>query len=189
MSTPTEKATPARRSYVVATGSRVAIRRPRASDVDTFLATVRASRELHGRWASAPSTADEFAAYLKRGRRAMHEHFLVTRNDDDALLGVVNINEIVRGGFQSGYLGYYAFAPHTGRGFMTEGLRLVIDHAFGPMRLHRLEANIQPDNQRSIELVKRLGFRREGYSPRYLKLAGDWRDHERWAILAEQWRS
>jgi ribosomal-protein-alanine N-acetyltransferase len=102
------------------------------------------------------------------------------------MVGVVNISEIVRGAFRSGYLGYYAFTPFERRGLMTEGLSLVVDEAFGGLGLHRLEANVQPDNGASIRLVRRLGFRREGYSPRYLKINGRWRDHERWAILSRR---
>jgi ribosomal-protein-alanine N-acetyltransferase len=64
-------------------------------------------------------------------------------------------------------------------------MRLLVRHAFTAMKLHRLEANIQPGNQASIALVKRCGFEREGYSPRYLKIGGRWRDHERWAIRAD----
>jgi len=96
------------------------------------------------------------------------------------------VSEIVRGAFRSAYLGYYAFAPHDGHGLMAEGLALVIRDAFRRLRLHRVEANIQPGNKASLRLVRRLGFRREGYSPRYLKIAGRWRDHERWALLADR---
>jgi len=79
-------------------------------------------------------------------------------------------------------------AAFAGQGYMTEGMRLALAQAFGPLKLHRLEANIQPANTDSIALVKRLGFKREGYSPRYLKIGGRWQDHERWAVLREDWK-
>ena len=103
------------------------------------------------------------------------------------LAGVININEIVRGTFCSGYLVYYAFVPHNGCGYMTRGLRAVLSQAFRTLRLHRLEANIQPDNESFRRLIRRLGFRQEGLSPRYFKVAGRWRDHERWALTVEEW--
>jgi ribosomal-protein-alanine N-acetyltransferase len=106
-----------------------------------------------------------------------------------ALAGVINISEIVRGSFCSAYLGYYAFVPHDGSGHMRAGLAAVIRLAFRSYGLHRLEANIQPDNSRSIALVRGLGFELEGFSPRYLKIGGRWRDHERWALTAESWRT
>lgn len=96
--------------------------------------------------------------------------------------------EIVRGAFQGAYLGYYMFVPYAQKGYMHEGLSLVLTRAFRELALHRLEANIQPDNVASLRLVRGLGFRREGLSPRYLKIGGRWRDHERWALLAEEWR-
>ena len=113
--------------------------------------------------------------------------FLIWSDEPRALVGVVNVNEIVRGSFCSAYLGYYAFVPYAGRGLMKEGLAQVIAHVFKKTKLHRLEANIRPGNIRSKALVKSLGFRREGLSPRYLKINGRWRDHERWAILGEDW--
>lgn len=154
---------------------------------DEFLAAVRRSRKLHGHWSSPPTTAEKFDEYLKRFRKATHLSYWVCTERGE-LAGVININEIVRGLFCSGYLGYYAFAPHDGRGYMKQGLRAVLSEAFGRQRLHRLEANIQPDNEPSRRLVQNLGFRLEGFSPRYLKIAGRWRDHERWAITAEEWR-
>jgi len=112
-----------------------------------------------------------------------HAFFIFIRSDDQ-LVGVVNITNVIRGVFRSGYLGYYAFAGFQRRGLMREGLSAVVRHAFGKLKLHRLEANIQPGNTASIALVRSCGFSREGYSPRYLKIGGRWRDHERWAIVA-----
>jgi [ribosomal protein S5]-alanine N-acetyltransferase len=154
---------------------------------EEFLAAAVRSRALHGHWASPPKTVAAFNVYLKRIQAPAHVGFWV-RTENNELAGVININEIVRGVFLSGCLGYYAFVPHNGHGYMTEGLRAVVARAFRVLRLHRLEANIQPDNEVSRRLVQRLGFRQEGFSPRYLKLAGRWRDHERWAITAEDWR-
>lgn len=112
---------------------------------------------------------------------------LVCRRADGAIVGVVNVSEIVRAALQSAYLGYYAFQAHAGQGYMTEGLALVLRHAFRRLGLHRLEANIQPRNLASRKLVRRLGFRKEGFSPRYVKVGGRWRDHERWAIVRDAW--
>ncbi len=95
----------------------------------------------------------------------------------------------MRGSFNCAYLGYYGLAPHAGQGYMSEGLAQVLAAAFGRLRLHRVEANVQPANERSIALLRTAGFVREGYSRRYVKIAGRWRDHERWAILAEDWRA
>jgi ribosomal-protein-alanine N-acetyltransferase len=147
---------------------------------------VRRSRTLHGRWVAPPSTPTAYRAYLRRLNGMTHVGYLICLRDSDELVGVVNISEIVRGAFRSAYVGYYAFTPFARRGLMTEGLSLVVAEVFGALGLHRLEANVQPENTASIRLVRRLGFRREGYSPRYLKINGRWRDHERWAILSRR---
>ena len=151
-----------------------------------FLTAVKRSRKLHGHWASPPRTKEAFDKSLERFGSDTHVgHWVLTESGE--LAGVINISEIVRGNFKSGYLGYYAFAPHNARGYMKKGLREVVSRAFRQLRLHRLEANIQPDNEASRRLVKRLGFRLEGFSPRYLRIAGKWRDHERWAMTADNW--
>jgi len=153
-----------------------------------FLEAVRRSRALHRGLVSPPRTREQFLAYLDRLKQPSSlGHFVCL--DDDELAGVINISEIVRGAFRSAYLGYYAFAPHDARGNMSAGLRLVIGRAFRIHRLHRLEANIQPGNRQSIALVSGMGFRLEGVSPRYLKIAGRWRDHERWALTVEDWKA
>jgi len=121
-------------------------------------------------------------------RKANQATFFVALDHSDEIAGVIDIGNIVRGYFQSAYLGYYAFVPFTGSGYMRKGLHQVITYAFRKLKLHRLEANIQPDNERSIALVSGLGFKLEGVSPRYLKVCGRWKDHERWAILSEGWK-
>jgi len=154
---------------------------------DAFLAAARRSVRMHRPWVHPPTDAERFAAYVARQNGTTHFGYLAFAEPGE-LVGVVNVSEIVRGVFLSGYLGFYAFAPHEGRGFMSAALQTAISRAFGEHGLHRLEANIQPANARSIALVQRLGFRKEGFSERYLKIGGRWRDHERWAILRENWR-
>ena len=153
-----------------------------------FLERVKASQRLHRPWLKAPHTAQQFRELLARARGERHASFFVCTADTSELAGVINVNEIVRGLFQSAYLGYYALSPFAARGYMAEGLGLVLEQAFGSLGLHRLEANVQPGNRRSVRLVSGLGFSLEGLSPRYLKIGGRWRDHERWAILADDWR-
>jgi len=180
----------------LAVGPRVYLRRPGPRDAGAFISGARVSDSLHRGWVQAPTTKAGFAAYLRRfagpksrkAASASHIGVVVCRRDDDALIGVFNLSEIVRGAFESSYLGYYAFAPHAGQGYMSEGLSLVLALAFGKLKLHRVEANVQPTNRPSVSLVRRAGFAREGFSRRYVKIAGRWRDHERFAMLAEDWR-
>lgn len=150
---------------------------------------MRASRELHRPWLFPPATRDQFRSYLARASHDDYAAYLVRHASCGRLAGYVSITNIVRGALQSGFAGYGAFAGHEGHGLMTAGLTEVLGEVFGPLRLHRVEANIQPDNTRSIALVRRLGFEREGFSPRYLNVDGAWRDHERWAIRAETWHA
>lgn len=165
----------------------VRLERPRLRHEDEFLRSVRRSRKLHRDLVSPPNDSEKFQQYVRGLRKRSRDGFFVMPADSVAIAGLVNISEIVRGSFQSAYLGYYALVPFAGQGLMHQGLELVIDYCFKELRLHRLEANIQPENERSTSLVRGLGFRREGFSPRYLKVCGRWRDHERWAILAEEW--
>jgi ribosomal-protein-alanine N-acetyltransferase len=168
---------------------RVYLRAPVATDEQEFTVLMRASRSFHRPWATAPTDADRFNAYLADSRRPDFEAFLVCRIEDDAIIGFFNLSQIARGSFQSAFLGYAAGQPYAGHGYMREGLDLVLRVAFLELSLHRIEANIQPGNRASMALAQGAGFRREGFSPRYLKIGGRWRDHERWALLAEDWRS
>jgi ribosomal-protein-alanine N-acetyltransferase len=163
---------------------RVYLETPAPRHEEAFLAAVLRSRRLHKPWVTAPSSSAEYRVYLKgcKGPRA-DKHFVCDAGGE--ICGVMNLSEIVRGSFQSAYLGYYALHPHAGKGLMSEGLEILLVRVFGELGLHRVEANIQPGNAPSLALVARAGFRHEGISPRYLKIGGRWRDHERWAITIE----
>ncbi len=170
-------------------GPRVFIRTPRLEDCGEWLALNRASVRLYRGWTTPTLRLDQHADYVARCTRSDFAGFFVCRREDGAIVGSANLSQIFRGNFRSCYLGYQGSGPHAGRGYMTEGVGLVLKHAFGPLGLHRVEANVQPGNAASIALVKRLGFTLEGFSRRYLKIGGRWRDHERWAVLAEDLRA
>ena len=167
---------------------RVALSHPGPDDEPEFLAAMRASRSLHRPWIYPPLTPEAYRAYLARlDERKIG--YLARRHSDGALVGWANVSEIVRGGFQNAFLGYSGVAGFAGQGYMTETLQLVLRDAFMRLKLHRLEANIQPGNAASLRLAERCGFEREGFSPRYLKVGGRWCDHERWAIRRETWQA
>jgi len=157
------------------------IRAVTAADGPAFIAAAKASRRLHRPWVIPPLDETSFERYLARFDGSVHHGFLVEA--DGQLAGAIHLTNIVMGAFCSGYLGYYAFAGFENRGLMTAGLNAAVRHAFQDLGLHRVEANIQPANTASIALVRRCGFQLEGYSPKYLKIGGRWRDHERWARL------
>ncbi|MFJ9629990.1 GNAT family N-acetyltransferase [Streptomyces sp. NPDC091280] len=173
-------------SRYLAQGPRAGIRHFTYEDAAEFTARARESKDLHQPWLFPPTSADAFTAYAGRLiQDPTKAGFLVCELDGDGIAGFININNIVQGGFQCGALGYGAFAHAAGRGLMREGVNAVMDHAFGPMRLHRLEINVQPGNAASIALARSCGFRLEGFSPDMIYIDGAWRDHERWAITAE----
>ena len=159
------------------------VRRVASADRSEFVALMQRSRGFHDPWITPPTTATLFRQYLARTARTDHEGFLVCDMTTDAIVGVVNINNIVRGSFLSASLGYYVGACYAGQGFMTQGLTRVLRIAFDELHLHRLEANIQPDNEPSKRLVMRCGFTYEGLSPAFLYINGAWRDHERWVAI------
>jgi [ribosomal protein S5]-alanine N-acetyltransferase len=159
------------------------------SDAAEFIELMRLSRGFHRPWSAPPADAEAYEAYMERAASDDFEAFGVRLIETGALVGYLELSQIVRGRFQSAYLGYNAGAPYAGQGYMREGMELLLRHAFEELKLHRIEANIQPGNAASVALARGAGFRREGFSPRYLKIGGRWRDHERWAILAEEWRN
>lgn len=160
------------------------IREPRMEDREQFVSAMKKSADLHYPWVKAPDTDQEFDSYFQRCQQPDQKGFLVF-DEQDNLIGVFNINGIVQGVFQSAYLGFYGVAGFTEKGYMSAGLKLILQKVFHELKLHRIEANIQPENKKSLRLVTRNGFRYEGYAPRYLKINHEWQGHEHWAMTYE----
>lgn len=162
---------------------KVSLRPLVATDQEAFLQAARQSRSLHRQWIQVPTTPTQFLDYVEEMNTEDDQAFLVCRNDNHEMVGVVELRDIFYGDFQNSYLLYYAFVGHLQQGFMKQAVMQTIDYAFQTLKLHRLEANIQPENKASIALIRACGFNQEGYSPKFLKKGGQWRDHERWALI------
>lgn len=165
---------------------RVVLRRLRAEDEDELVRLSRLSADLHEGWGYMPRSPAEFADYLE-GFRGLEDEALVVRlgGGEGRIVGHVTIRGIVRGPYQRGVLGYMGFTPTLGRGYLTEGVGLAVQYGFGPLGLNRLEADVRPENLPSLRLVRRLGFRREGLSPGFIRMGDRWYDYERWAITRD----
>ncbi len=166
---------------------RVFIKKPTTEDYQELLSLNFRSKQFHFPWVFLPLTEQECKNYINRCQNDDFEGLLICHLNTNRIVGVINFSQIFYKAFQNAYLSYYVDVDFAGQGLMSEGLRLAIDYAFYTLKLHRLEANIQPENTKSINLVKKLGFTKEGYSQRYLKINGEWRDHERWALTVENW--
>ena len=167
--------------------ARVEISTPTRKDEAEFIAAMTASADVHRPWLFPPVTSRAYREYLARLIPDRKHGFLARRAEDRALVGWLNVSDIVRGALQGANVSYGGVAAHRGQGYMSEALDLVLHEAFVTLGLHRLEANIQPANRGSLALARRAGFVLEGFSPGYLKIAGEWRDHERWALRSEAW--
>lgn len=185
------------RTPLSATGPRVTVRPVRREDVQPYRRAVELSRPRLARW--NPVDPDDILRHID-AQSDVHRTFVVLALDaagEHGVVGKINVTNVVRGRFQSASLGYDAYDPYVGQGMFREGLGLVVGVALattgqGGMGLHRLEASVQPGNVTSAGVLRSLGFRHEGFTPRMLKLGGpdgreDWRDHERFALTADEW--
>jgi [ribosomal protein S5]-alanine N-acetyltransferase len=176
-------------SNLLLQGKLVNLRAPMPQDEAEFISMNRASSRFHAGLVTPPKTAEQFADFLRRMQSDTVCGFIVCRRSDNAIAGTITLSQIFYGNFQSAYLGYYLGKSFTGKGYMTEAVRLMLRYAFTALGLHRIEANVQPHNQDSLAVLQRVGFVKEGFSRRYLKIGGRWRDHERWTMLVEDWRA
>jgi [ribosomal protein S5]-alanine N-acetyltransferase len=155
------------------------------------------NRNAHARW-SPPQSASMFTADGQRERLAASAAsmaagtlvgwWLFAPDQPARALGQIHLSQIARAPFCNAMLGYSIDATHEGRGLMREALQAVLADAFGPrVGLHRVQANVRPENVRSLALLERLGFEREGLAREYLFIDGAWRDHLMMARRAPDW--
>ncbi|RZS88378.1 ribosomal-protein-alanine N-acetyltransferase [Phyllobacterium myrsinacearum] len=178
-------------------GERLYLRPPQISDYRAWANLRALSRDFLAPW--EPLWADddlERSAFRHRIRHYDDEAaagtahpFFLFHNSDSRLLGGITLGNIRRGVGQNGMIGYWMGAPYAGRGYMSEALRLLISHAFTKVRLHRLEAACIPSNERSIRLLEKAGFQREGLLRSYLKINGMWQDHLLFSLIEDDVRA
>ena len=169
-------------------GKELYLRRPESNDFDELIALYKASRKHFSGLAQPKSDRHSYDQLLSEAEKDTTEWFFICRKSDGAIAGTITLSQIFRKGFQNAYLGYLLGASFTGKGYMTEAVALILRFAFVDLKLHRIDANVQPDNEPSLAVLRRNEFTREGFSRKYLKIGGRWRDHERWAMIREDWK-
>lgn len=168
-------------------GIKIYLRYPEMEDMAEFIKLNKQSVDFHKGLANPPKDDKSFVEFFAKNERPENENFFICLVETDEIAGSIGLSQIFRGGFQNAYLGYQVGEKFAGKGFASEAIELIIKFAFEDLNLHRIEANIQPHNLPSIAVVKKNGFSKEGFSPKYLNIDDIWRDHERWAILNENW--
>lgn len=170
-------------------GKQIFLRYPQAEDADEFIELNKRSRKLHRGLTYAPTDKESYISYVRSNEDEAVEKFFICENECGKIMGAINLSQIFRRGFQNAYLGYFMGADFAGRGFMSEAVALILRYAFKTLKLHRIEANVQPHNHASIAILRKNNFTKEGFSEKYLKIGNRWRDHERWAIVIENWKT
>jgi ribosomal-protein-alanine N-acetyltransferase len=175
-------------------GRRVYLRQPEDRDWRPWADLRTVSREFlvpwEPTWPSDALTREAFRRRLRRygidWREDAGYNFFIFLQNDNRLLGGITLGNVRRGVAQAGTLGYWIGKPHARQGHMSDALRAIIAFGFQTLQLHRLEAACLPTNAASQGVLRKLGFRQEGYARRYLRINGEWHDHLLFALLAEE---
>ena len=168
------------------------IRPLQADDETEFLRVHEVSRAHFAPWLDEATPEERLESELLKiqsSRERGNQARLVGEFSDGRIVGFFNLTEIVRGVFQSAYASWYVNVEFKEQGYGTEGVRALLDMAFSKSRglgLHRVQANVIPENAASIRLARKVGFRREGLAERYLCIAGRWQDHVMYAKTSEE---
>ena len=165
---------------------RVLVRPIELGDEQEYLKNYKASKSELKPWVDVPTTSQAFRKYVHEMLTEENKSFVVVEKHTKVMIGIVELRDIYMFDFKNSYIIYFGFKGLLRQGLMALAVRKIIKLAFKTLKLHRLEANIQPTNIASRALAKSCGFKLEGYSPKFIKKNGYWRDHERWALLNEK---
>lgn len=179
------------------TTPRLVLRPPRTGDIGELRRLLRHNQAHLHPWNPAPRPGEDPTSITEVSNTVLRQRrewkngrsfafMLALRVEPSRLIGKIALNGVMRGAMHGAYLGYWMDVDHQSRGLCTEGIRAVLDFAFGPAELHRVQAAIMPRNTKSLRVIEKLGFRREGYAERYLQIAGKWEDHILFARTREE---
>ena len=182
-----------RRHPPVLQGQRVQLRGPTSADFEQWSRLRRESRAFlepwEPLWASDELQRSGWRCRIRRYREEFSAGtavaYLIFEASSDSLVGGITLGNIRYGVSQSAHIGYWMGERHAGQGYMQDAVRALVSHAFGAMRLHRIEAACIPGNTRSIRVLEKVGFTREGLLRSYLRINGIWQDHFIYGLVAD----
>jgi ribosomal-protein-alanine N-acetyltransferase len=177
---------------------RLVLRPPHPVDVPEVRRLLRTNAEHLRPWSPVPrlgedpSSLTEISKAIVRQRREWSRgeafvFFITDPLEDGGIIGRIALTGVMRGAFLSAHIGYWIDEAHQRRGYMTEAVTEVVTFAFDALGLHRVQAAVMPHNAASLRVLEKIGFRKEGDSPRYLQIAGKWADHAVFAVTREEW--
>jgi ribosomal-protein-alanine N-acetyltransferase len=180
------------------TTDRLVLRPPRTDDVPALRVALRKNTVHLRPWSVSPAPGEDPSSLTSVSRAVLryrkewkagvaHVLVLTLREDDREIIGRVALGGIQRGAFLNGHLGYWIDAEHEGRGLMTEAVGAATSFAFTSLGLHRVQAAVMPSNTGSQRVLEKTGYRKEGFAPRYLCIAGSWEDHILYGVTEEEW--
>lgn len=174
-------------------GDRIYIKLLRADDAEEVLALHLKNREFFKKFITTRD--DEFYTLKKQeeiievsiagSEKDEKYSYGIFLRDNNKLIGNITLSEILRHAFQSCYVGYYLDEEHNGKGYMSEAVKLVVKYALEELKLHRIEAGVMPRNARSMRVLEKAGFKKEGIARKNVQINGVWEDHQLLAIIAE----
>jgi len=181
------------------TTARLVLRAPKTSDVAELRRLIRHNHVHLKPWNPAPPAGEDPASITEVSKTILRQRrewkrgsgfvfMMALREEPGHFIGKIALNGILRGAMYGAYLGYWMDVDHLDRGYVTEGIRAVLDFGFEQANLHRIQAAIMPKNERSLRVIEKLGFRKEGLAERYLQIAGKWEDHVIFAKTREEHR-